>query len=154
MKHAKRMISFFLPLGAALYLTGCSTMAPAYTRPAAPVPAAWPVGPAYEKSGAEKNTDKQVAGIPWREFFIDKRLGQLIELALKNNRDLKVATLNIERSRAQFQIRRSDLLPKLDANAAASFQRIPETLSSSGHAVNVEQYSVGHGISSYEVDLF
>lgn len=154
MKHLRLIIAFCLPLGALLHLTGCATMAPKYARPAAPVPAAWPVGPAYEKIGAEKNTDKQVAGIPWREFFIDKRLGKLIELALNNNRDLKIATLNIERSRAQFQVRRSDLFPKADANAAASFQRIPETLSSSGHAVNVEQYSVGLGISSYEVDLF
>lgn len=154
MKHLRLMIAFCLHLGALLYLTGCSTMAPKYARPAAPVPAAWPGGSAYQNSGAQKTAEKQVAEIPWREFFIDNRLGKLIELALKNNRDLKVATLNIERSRAQFQIRRSDLLPKLDANAAASFQRIPETLSNTGHAVNVEQYSVGLGISSYEVDLF
>ncbi len=135
-------------------LAGCTTMAPHYTRPDAPVSAAWPTGPAYQNSGADKSPDTRVADIPWREFFVDKQLGALIELALKNNRDLKIATLNIERSRAQFQIQSSDLFPKVDANAAASYQRIPETLSSTGQAMTVEQYSVGLGISSYEVDLF
>jgi multidrug efflux system outer membrane protein len=95
-----------------------------------------------------------VADIPWRAFFVDKQLGALIELALKNNRDLKVATLNIERSRAQFQIQRSDLFPKVDSSAAAGYQRVPETLSTTGRAMTVEQYGVGLGISSYEVDLF
>ncbi|HIJ97345.1 MAG TPA: efflux transporter outer membrane subunit [Desulfuromonadales bacterium] len=135
-------------------LAGCSTMAPIYNRPDAPVSAAWPTGPAYQNSGADKSSDKRVADIPWREFFVDKQLGALIELALKNNRDLKVATLNIERSRAQFQIRRSDLFPKVDAAAAAGYQRIPETLSTTGKAMTVEQYNVGLGVSSYELDLF
>jgi multidrug efflux system outer membrane protein len=135
-----------------LALAGCSTMAPKYTKPAAPIPTTWPGGPAYQEQSAKQQ--KQVADIPWREFFVDKQLTALIELALKNNRDLKLAALNIERSRAQFQIRRSDLLPKVDANAAASFQRIAETLSGKGQAITTEQYSVGLGVSSYEADFF
>lgn len=135
-------------------LAGCSSMAPNYRRPEAPVAAAWPTGPAYKNSGVDKSPDTRVADIPWRDFFVDKQLGALIELALKNNRDLKVATLNIERSRAQFQIQRSDLFPKVDAGAAAGYQRTPETLSATGKAMTVEQYGVGLGISSYEVDLF
>jgi multidrug efflux system outer membrane protein len=85
---------------------------------------------------------------------VDEQLRRLIALALENNRDLRVATLNIERYRAQYQIRSSDLLPKIDATAGASFQRIPETFSSSGQATRSDQYSVGLGISSYELDLF
>jgi multidrug efflux system outer membrane protein len=129
-------------------------MAPTYTQPAAPVPAAWPGGPAYEKSRAEKTAEKRVADIPWREFFVDSRLQKLIDLALTNNRDLRVATLNIERSQALYQIQRSNLLPKVDATAGAGFQRTPATLSSTGHAVTSDQYNVGLGVSSYEVDLF
>jgi multidrug efflux system outer membrane protein len=75
-------------------------------------------------------------------------------MALENNRDLRVAALNIERSRALYQIRRADLLPKVDASASASFQRIAEDLSASGRATTVEQYNVGLGVSSYELDLF
>ncbi|MBT0663495.1 AdeC/AdeK/OprM family multidrug efflux complex outer membrane factor [Geobacter pelophilus] len=140
-------------LGAMLSLSGCTTMAPKYSQPAAPVPAVWPSGASY-KAETAKPADKPVAEIPWQEFFVDSQLRKLIALALENNRDLRVAALNIERSRALYQIRRADLLPKVDASASASFQRIAEDLSASGRATTVEQYNVGLGVSSYELDLF
>lgn len=136
-----------------LTLTGCSTMAPRYTQPAVPVSATWPAGPAYP-AGATQTVQIPVAEIPWREFFVDEQLRKLIDLALKNNRDLRVAILNIERSRAQYQIQRSDLLPKVDASAGANFQRVPEGLSGNGRSTSLEQYNVGLGVSSYELDLF
>ena len=98
-------------------LSGCATMAPKYERPAAPVPNAWPQGPAYKELAGAASA-KAVADIPWQEFFVDPQLRKLIALALANNRDLRVAALNIERSRARYQIQRSDLMPKVDANAA------------------------------------
>jgi multidrug efflux system outer membrane protein len=150
MKHIRR-ISLCLPL-ALLFLAGCTTMAPKYSQPAAPVPPAWPGGPAYKATtGAAA---KPVADIPWQEFFVDPQLRKLIALALENNRDLRVAVLNIERSRALYQIQRSDLFPKVNANADATFQRLPADLSGTGQARNVEQYSVGLGVSSFELDLF
>ena len=153
MEHIKHLMkALCLPLAPVLFLAGCSTMAPKYSQPAAPVPAAWPTGPAYQ-AGAAK-TGQAVADIPWQEFFVDPQLQRLIPLALENNRDLRIASLNIERSRAQYQIRRSDLFPKVDANAAAVFERLPQDFSASGQAMTVEQYSVGLGVSSYEVDLF
>lgn len=143
-----------LPVMATIFtITGCSTMAPKYSQPAAPVPAAWPTGPAY-KAETAKAEQKPLAEIPWQEFFVDPQLRKLIALALENNRDLRVAALNIERARAQYQIQRSDLFPKVDASAAGNFQRLPEDFSSSGHATTVHQYNVGLGVSSYEVDLF
>lgn len=141
-----------LACAALLLAAGCTTMAPKYSQPAAPVPAAWPEGPAYREATAK--ADKPVADIPWQEFFVDPQLRKLIALALENNRDLRVAALNIERSRAQYQIRRSDLLPKVDASADGSVQRIPEGLSATGQPNTVDQYSVGLGVSSYELDLF
>ncbi len=154
MKHKLRILPVScLALAAMLCISGCTTMAPKYNRPAAPVSNAWPTGPAYQEQTA-KPEQKPVADIPWREFFIDEQLRKLISLALENNRDLRVATLNIERFRALYQIRRSDLLPKVDASAAATFQRIPEDLSGTGRAMTVEQYNLGLGVSSYELDLF
>jgi multidrug efflux system outer membrane protein len=154
MKHSRLlMTNLFISLGTLLSLSGCATMAPKYTRPTAPVPASWPNGPAY-KTETTKPADKPVAGIPWKEFFVDQKLQNLIVLALKNNRDLRVATLNIERSRALYQIKRADLLPKVDASASGSFQRVPETLSNTGRAITTEQYNVGLGVASYELDLF
>ncbi len=136
-----------------LCLAGCSTMAPTYKQPAAPVSSTWPNGPAYKEVQAGAG-EKAVADIAWQEFFVDPQLRKLIELALDNNRDLRVAALNIERFQALYQVRRADLLPKVDATAAAGFQRIPETLSGAGRSLTTEQYSVGLGISSYEVDFF
>ena len=135
-----------------LALAGCSTMAPDYTRPAAPVPAAWPAGPSYQATAAGPE-QKPVADIPWQKFFVDPQLRKLIAQALENNRDLRIALLNIERSRGQFQIRRSDLFPKVDATAAGTFQQLAEDFSGTG-ARHIHQYNVGLGISSYEVDLF
>lgn len=139
-----------LPLAAlAVCLAGCTTMAPKYTQPAAPVPADWSGSKAVPTEG-----QKAVADIPWQEFFVDRQLGTLIEQALKNNRDLRVAALNIERLQALYQIRRSDLMPKVEASASANFQRIPGDFSNSGSPMTTQQYSVGLGLISYEVDLF
>lgn len=131
---------------------GCSTMAPKYEQPALPVPAVWPSGAAYKEVLAK--TGKPVADIPWQEFFVDPQLRKLIALALDNNRDLRVAVLNIERSRAQYQIRRGELLPKIDASASGTFQRIAEDFSGTGLPKEIHQYNIGLGISSYELDLF
>jgi len=154
MKQLRRMmISLCLPLGVLPFLAGCATMAPKYEQPVAPVPAAWPSGPSY-KDGAGAPAAKAVADIPWQEFFVDPQLRKLIALALENNRDLRVAVLNIERSRAQYQIQRSELLPKVDANATGTFQRLAEDFSGTGLPMTLHQYNVGLGVSSYELDLF
>ncbi|MGV1100490.1 efflux transporter outer membrane subunit [Thiovibrio sp. JS02] len=144
--------ALWLSGAAVLFLAGC-TMAPSYSRPEAPVPVAWPSGPAYqEQTGGQAG--QEAAAPPWQEFFADQQLRKLIALALTNNRDLRIAALNIERSRAQYRIERAKLFPQLDASGSGSKQRIPETLSSSGQAETVEQYSVGLGVSAYELDLF
>ena len=136
----------------AVVLAGCASMAPKYEQPVPPVPAAWPAGAPRNESAAK--TEKAVADIPWQEFFVDAKLRRLIELALNNNRDLRVAILNIERSRSQYQIRRADLLPKVDVTGDATFKRTPAGLSSNGHAQTIDQFNVGLGVSSYELDLF
>jgi multidrug efflux system outer membrane protein len=128
-------------------------MAPDYTRPEAPVPGSWPSGPAYSAEIGTPGTEA-VAEIPWREFFLEPRLQQTIELALANNRDLKIATLNVEKYRAFYQIARAALLPQLNASAAGSVQRVPETLSGTGSSEIYRQYSAGLGVSAYELDLF
>jgi multidrug efflux system outer membrane protein len=133
-------------------LAGCS-MAPEYIRPEAPVSAGWPTGPAYRNSSSLSG-EPAVADLKWSEFFVNPQMQKLIALALENNRDLHVAALNIERSRAQYQIQHSDLLPKVDANAAALYQRVAEGISVTGSPLNIHQYQVGLGLSSYELDVF
>ncbi|MBZ0158451.1 MAG: AdeC/AdeK/OprM family multidrug efflux complex outer membrane factor [Alphaproteobacteria bacterium] len=133
-----------------LVLTGC-TMAPRYTRPEAPVPASWPEGPAYKGSAA---TSEVAATLTWREFFIDEQLQKLIALALENNRDLRVAALAIERSRALYRIQRADLFPSVDATGSGSAQRFPADISRTGEAATLHQYSIDLGFSAYELDFF
>lgn len=141
-----------LCLGTVLCLSGCANLAPLYSRPDAPVPDAWPEGPALQEDVAQ--TGKIAAGIGWQEFFLDPRLQQVIGLALENNRDLRVATLNIERTQAQYRISRAELFPRVDATADHSSQRQPEDLTSNGQGETSHQYRVGLGVSSYELDLF
>ncbi len=128
-------------------------MAPGYTRPDAPVPADWPSGPAY-KDNAATSADKAVADIKWQEFFINEQLQKLITLALENNRDLRVAALNIERSRALYGIQRADLFPTVYAAGSAVEARTPGVLSGTGQAIITHQYSVNLWVSAYELDLF
>ncbi|MFA7405407.1 MAG: efflux transporter outer membrane subunit [Pelobacteraceae bacterium] len=154
MRQIQRLTkTLFLPLGTVFCLSGCTTLAPKYSQPAAPVPAAWQSSQAAPAATAGP-AQKAVATIPWQEFFVDAKLNKLIELALKNNRDLRVAALNMERYRALYQIKSADQLPKLEASAGASFQRVPETLSGTGSAMNTHQYTIGAGLLSYELDLF
>jgi multidrug efflux system outer membrane protein len=102
-----------LTLLAASALSAC-TLAPKTERPALPVANAWPIAAANTGSTAT------AADLGWRDVFIDPRLQGVIDLALSNNRDLRVATLNIEQSRAQYRIERSALLPRIDASGAAT----------------------------------
>ncbi len=132
-----------------LALSNC-TMIPRYTRPTAPVPAKWPSGPAYKI----KPSGKVAADIKWQEFFVSGQLRKLIELALENNRDLRIAALDIEESQALYQIQRADLFPTVTAAATGLDQRIPAGLSASGRALTSHEYSVGLGFSSYEIDMF
>ena len=94
----------------ALALTGC-TMIPNYMRLVAPVAEQFPV--------AISTNETQSADIMWRNFFGDERLKDLIGLALTNNRDMRVAILNVEQSAAQFRISRAALLPTIDASGNA-----------------------------------
>jgi multidrug efflux system outer membrane protein len=120
-------------------LSACSFI-PTYERPVAPVAAQFP-GQAQAAPAADQ--------IAWREFVGDARLRELIALALANNRDLRVATLNIEQVRAQYQIRRADQFPTL--NLAASGNRQPAADGSGGIS---STYSVGVALSSWEIDFF
>ena len=136
----------------AVLLAGC-TLAPKYTRPEAPVPAGWPSGPAYDNAQASPGAPA-AAELKWREFFTDERLRSIIEEALKNNRDLRVAALNVERARALYGIQRAELFPTVDAVGSGSKQRVPADLSSSGKAATTTQYGVNLGITSWEIDFF
>jgi multidrug efflux system outer membrane protein len=148
--------NLFVFLGMIVFLLGGCTLAPKYTRPASPVPANWPTGSAYIY--IEKNADDEsaplVSTLSWREFITDERLQKIIETALQNNRDLRVAVLNVERAKAYYGISRAELLPAVNAAGNMSKALVPADLSTTGSAVTSEQYGVNLGISSWEIDFF
>jgi outer membrane protein, multidrug efflux system len=102
-------------------------MAPKYTRPDAPVPAQWPAGAAYKETKSAASVPA-AAELPWPEFFTDERLQKIIGIALDNNRDLRVAALNVEQARALYGISRASLLPSVNAVGTMSKQLIPADL--------------------------
>jgi len=95
-----------------------------------------------------------VSQIGWREFYRDERLRTVVDQSLTNNRDLRIATLNIERARALYRIRRADQFPTIEAVASGNAQRIPGSISPTGDGSTVRDYRVEVGFASYELDLF
>ncbi|ROM79842.1 AdeC/AdeK/OprM family multidrug efflux complex outer membrane factor [Pseudomonas sp. WP18] len=135
---------------AAVVLSGCSLI-PDYQRPEAPVAAQYPQGPAYEAANAP---GQAAAEQGWKQFFHDPALQQLIQVALENNRDLRVAALNIDAYAAQYRIQRADLFPAVSATGSGSRQRVPARASQTGEASISSSYSATLGVSAYELDLF
>ncbi|MCX6991543.1 MAG: efflux transporter outer membrane subunit [Kiritimatiellaeota bacterium] len=143
---------FLLLVGIVAVMGGC-TLAPKYVRPQAPVPAAWPTGAAYKAVTANTN-GPAAADISWRKFFTNDRLQKVIELALANNRDLRVAASTIEKTRAVYSIQRADLLPTVDVVGYGTKQLVYATIANVDESVKVKYYTVKVGFSSYELDFF
>ncbi|SHI07849.1 efflux transporter outer membrane subunit [Pollutimonas bauzanensis] len=139
-----------LLIAAALILPGCS-LAPAHERPPLPVPDAWPAGLAASGVPSPAASADEIA---WEDFFQDDRLKQLIRLALDNNRDLRVAALNIDRARALYRVQAADRLPGVSAAVDGSRQRIPGDLAPGGSPVISRSDAVGVGVTSFELDFF
>jgi multidrug efflux system outer membrane protein len=132
---------------------GACTLAPKTVRPALAVDNAWPIAQ-YNTGGANTNSAVSAADLGWREVFQDPRLQGVIDLALSNNRDLRVAVLNIEKARAQYRVERAALLPGVDATATGSKGRNAADLSQPGVSRDVEAYTAGVGVTAYELDIF
>ena len=135
-----------LAVSAAVLLAGCS-MIPTYERPAAPIATDWPALSATAAAPGTTDNALAAADIEWQAFFSDPRLRQLIDAALRNNRDLRVAVLNIEQARAQFQIRRADQFPTVGAAATGSRQP-------AANEGITSIYTAGLAMTSYEFDFF
>jgi multidrug efflux system outer membrane protein len=132
-------------------LSGCSLI-PDYQRPDAPVAADWPQGAAYGDAAREGSTP--AADLQWQAFFRDPALRQLVQTALENNRDLRVAALNVESYRALYRVQRAEQFPSISADGSGTRQRVPGDLSQAGKATTSGQYSATLGVSAWELDFF
>ena len=130
-------------LAVSLVLSGCSTLEPRSTEVAPAIPSQWP---AAVTAGAPATSTAEVADIGWRDFFVDPRLQAVITQSLENNRDLRVAVLNVERARAQYRIQRADRVPAVGVQG--------QMTRSGGDAPVTEQFSANLGVVEFELDLF
>jgi multidrug efflux system outer membrane protein len=136
------MTGRLLVIAAAFSLAGCMTLTPPHERPAAPVAERFPLAPAAAEAG------KPATELAWRDFFgADPRLQRLVELALANNRDLRIAVLNIEAARAQASLARAARWPAV--NAALTGTRQPNA---DGDITST--YTAGLAVTAWELDLF
>lgn len=135
------MTKSFLAITIGLLLAGCS-MAPDYQRPEVPQGASWQV-----TSDAKTN-------LGWQQQFSDPTLQSLIRTALENNRDLRLAALNVQSYEAQYRIQRAAQLPTLAVGASSSRQQTSGDLNGTGAEQISSQHSAEVGITAYELDLF
>lgn len=150
-----------LALAVTLAMTGCVSLAPKLPAADAAIPGEWPLPPTTQAFagtapaavGSTTSADPAtasavaVADIGWRDFFVDQNLEDLIGRALDNNRDLRVAVLNVEKARAQYRIQRADRLPAV--GVSAELQR-----SGGDNRQVTDVYTAGVGIANFELDLF
>lgn len=142
-KHA----SLVLALAAVLAASGCATLVPATPEAQAGIPAEWPIpATTAEAAAAADGATVVAADVGWRDFFTDPRLEDVVGLALDNNRDLRVAILNVERARAQYRIQRADRVPNF--GVYGQMERM------GGDMPVSEQYTAGLGMAAFELDLF
>ncbi|MDF0546080.1 efflux transporter outer membrane subunit [Sphingobium sp. H39-3-25] len=138
-------------LATAILLGGCS-FAPEYRRPSLPVPASLPADAHPPQLGDDNKTP--LAEVGWQAFFTDQRLRGAIDLALRNNRDLRVAVANVAAARASYRVQRSDLLPTVSADGSGAMQRVTRDQAALyGGDRTPESWSASIG-ASWEIDLF
>jgi len=128
-------------IATALALNACTSLAPKYERPPLPVSDRFP-----RAENADANAPV-AADLQWRDVFVDARQRSLIELALQNNRDLRIAALNVEQAQARSRIQDASLLPTIGAGFSATRQPLP-----GGNRQEI--YSAGLVMTSYEIDFF
>lgn len=135
-------------LALTVFASGCATLQPALPAATPAIPAAWPLPPLTAAAAVAGTAAPATAAsdIGWREFFVDPHLQELIARALHNNRDLRVAVLNMEKARAQYRIQRADRLPSVGAQAALS-------RSGGDNLAVTDAYSASLGVA-FELDLF
>lgn len=139
-----------LIFGMTACLCGCFRPG-AYNRPVPPVPNAWPSGSAGQAGAPDAPA---AATVKWRAFFTDAKLQQVIEQALANNRDLRVAALNIEKVQALYRIQSAQQYPTVSASGTVDAYRLPANLSGNSGPKTVSVYTVSLGAASWELDLF
>lgn len=136
------MKKYIFPVLFATTLSACS-LTPILKRPDIPIPMQYPFA-------NETDTHQNITNIDWQIIFPDPRLQNLIELALINNRDIRLAAINVESVKLQYGIQNKSRIPTIDATASMTRQRDD----TEGGMATSTKHNFGFGVSVFELDLF
>ena len=136
-------------LAMAAWLSAC-TMIPEVSTPEFSAAGTWGNIPGYDTPAGTAT----VSSMRWQDFFATPQLQSVIQTALDNNKDLKIAALNIEEARALYRIERADLTPTLNAAGQGTITKSTDESSITGNGQRTEAYEANLGIAAYELDLF
>lgn len=130
-------------------LTACAPLTPSGGSSALPVAQEWPAD-----SPVSRDQGQPATALHWRDYFVAPELVALIDTALQNNRDLRLALLRVEEARAVYGIQRAAQFPSLAVAAQSARSRVPGDLNVSGRSVVASEYQAYAGVSSWELDLW
>ena len=126
----------------ALCLAGCMT--PEFKRPAVEMPATW---------RTDSSSTESLASLPWGALFRTPELQALINTALTENSDLRIAAARVELVRAQYGIQRSNLFPTVAGDASYERNRQPSAASAVENRSS-EVHSFGLAMPTWEIDIW
>lgn len=147
-------------------LLAACTMEPAYHRPGMPVPDSYPAQAQSQANAAPATEAAALPPLDWKNFFKDPVLQRLIDIALTNNRDLRVAAANMSEARAGYGVSRASLFPEIDLQGYAGRQRLPGNTqqpangllgpvqNNNARASTANTFQAQAGLTSYELDFF
>jgi outer membrane protein, multidrug efflux system len=139
--NASRVRNAVLVLLLAAPLSACM-VGPDYRRPEVEVPVAWRLG--ATEAG-------EISNIAWWDQFQDPVLSSLVRTALANNKDLEIATANVDQAFAQYGIVRSAQFPQVNASASAAREHSSANIRLGGQTFT--DYGVNLS-ASFELDIW
>lgn len=143
-----RSLKTFTALVAVASLAACDFI-PDYLQPELPTALSWS-GAEQAQAPLSEQGQAAASAISWQTFFASPELKTVIQTALENNRDLRVAALNVEAAQALYRIERADILPTVDANATHPRQKVTKAQSTANPLFRAPQEFIN---SSYAVNL-
>lgn len=137
----------------ALVLAGCS-LAPTYEQPEAPIPGEFPL--VSGSTADQAQADAQFSALGWDQFFNDPQLKALIDVALENNRDIRIALDRVLEAQAQYGIARSDQFPTLGVGGTGQVTHTPADMRPAGpHSPAISRtFQAGVAMTAFELDFF
>ncbi len=133
----------WLAVALGVALGGCA-VGPDYQRPEVPVPPQWEVS---------IQTANDLANTAWWEQFRDPELNRLIQTALQDNKDVKIAAARVEEYLGRYGVTRSSQFPQVGANAVGARTRSGESTVPPGTELTNDSYQVDLGVA-FELDLW